>query len=91
MGNEERTRALLAGAGFTDIRTEHVPTRFAFRDVDDYLRWVMEIAGPMAAAVRGLPDDERRIVEQLLEDAFVPFEDAGGYSVPGVALCAVAS
>jgi SAM-dependent methyltransferase len=55
MASGERTRALLDGAGFTDVRTEEVPVRFAFRDLDDYVRWVMEVAGPFATVVRGLP------------------------------------
>ena len=36
MASEERTRALLGDAGFTDVRTDEVPVRFAFSDVDDY-------------------------------------------------------
>jgi SAM-dependent methyltransferase len=91
MASEERTRMLLAGAGFADVRTEEVPVRFAYRDVDDYERWVMEVAGPFAMAVRDLPQDERDAVKAQLSEAFGPFEDDGGYRVPGVALCAVAS
>jgi SAM-dependent methyltransferase len=91
MANPERTRALLDGAGFTAIRAQNVPVRFAFRDVDDYMRWVMDVAGPFATVVRGLPEAERGELKELLVDAFVPFAGAGGYSVPGIALCAVAS
>jgi SAM-dependent methyltransferase len=91
MASEERTRSLLDDAGFTDVRTEEVPVHFAFRDVDDYLRWVMEVAGPFAIVVRGLPEDERHVVRARLEEAFIPFEAAGGYSLPGSSLCAVAS
>jgi SAM-dependent methyltransferase len=91
MASEERTRSLLDRAGFTDVRTEEVPVRFAFRDVDDYVRWVMEVGGPFAIVVRGLPEDERHVVKAQLEEAFAPFEAAGAYSLPGIALCAVAS
>jgi SAM-dependent methyltransferase len=91
MASEERTRSLLDDSGFTDVRTEEVPVRFAFRDVDDYVRWVMEVAGPFAIVVRGLPEDEHHVLRAQLEEAFVAFEAPGGYSVPGLALCAVAS
>jgi hypothetical protein len=91
MASEERTRALLEGAGSTHVRTEEVPVRFAFRDLDDYMRWVIDVAGPFAIVVRGLPEDERHVLKAQLEEAFVGFEDAGGYSLPGIALCAVAS
>jgi SAM-dependent methyltransferase len=91
MASEERTRSLLERVGFTDVRTEEVPVRFAFHDVDEYMRWVMEVGGPFAIVVRGLPEDERQVLKAQLEEAFVAFEAAGGFSLPGIALCAVAS
>jgi SAM-dependent methyltransferase len=91
MASEERTRSLLDGAGFSDMRTEDVPVRFGYRDLHDYERWVMEVAGPFAMVVRGMPEDERRVVRGQLAEAFAPFEADGGYSLPGVALCAAAS
>jgi ubiquinone/menaquinone biosynthesis C-methylase UbiE len=91
MASEERTRALLDGAGFGSVRTEEVPVRFAFCDLDDYEQWVIDVAGPFAIVVRGLPEDEREVLRARLRDAFVPFATDGGYELPGVALCAVAS
>jgi len=91
MASEERTRALLEGAGFADVLTEEVPVRFAYRDLDEYERWVMEVAGPFAMVVRGLPEDERGMLRAQLAQAFVPFETDRGYEIPGVALTVVAS
>jgi SAM-dependent methyltransferase len=91
MASGESTRSLLDNAGFTDVRTEEVPVRFAFHDLDDYVRWVIDVAGPFAIVVRGLPEVERQILKAQLKEAFAPFEAAGGYSLPGIALCAVAS
>lgn len=91
MASEERTRALLDGAGFSSVRTEEVPLRFAFRALDDYEQWVTDVAGPFAMVVRGLPNDEREVLRARLKEAFVPFAGDGGYELPGVALCAVAS
>jgi SAM-dependent methyltransferase len=91
MASEERTLGLLEGAGFTAVRTEEVPVRFAFRDVDDYERWVREVAGAFAMVVRGLSDQEREALKAELGKAFAPFAADGGYELPGVALCAVAS
>src|SRR5687768_7457701 len=90
MASEERTRSLVDRAGFTHVRTEEVPGRFAFRDLD-YVRWVIDVAGQFAIVVRGLPVDERDVLKAQLAEAFVAFEAAGGYSLPGFALCAVAS
>jgi SAM-dependent methyltransferase len=91
MASEERTRLLLDAAGFSSIRTEEVPVRFVFRDIDDYERWAIEVADPFAMVMRGLPEDERVVLRARLRDAFVPFLVDGGYELPGVTLCAVAS
>jgi SAM-dependent methyltransferase len=91
MASEERTRALLDAAGFRSVRTDEVPVRFGFRDLDDYEQWVIDVAGPFAMLVRGLPEDEREVLRTRLREAFVPFATDSGYELPGVALCAVAN
>jgi SAM-dependent methyltransferase len=91
MGSEERTRALLEGAGFTDARTQEIPVRFAFSDVDDYVSFAAETAGPFAMVIRGLSESERQTIKAQLGKAFVPFVADGGYELPGVALTALAS
>jgi ubiquinone/menaquinone biosynthesis C-methylase UbiE len=91
MASEERTRTLLEGAGFTVVRTEEVPMRFAFRDLDEYERWATEIAGPFAMVLRGLSEPERETLKAQLKEAFAAFASEGGYELPGVALCAIAS
>ena len=91
MASEERTRALLESAGFTAVRTDEVPVRFAFDDLDAYERWVVDVAGPFAMVLRGLPQRERGVLKAELSVAFVPFATDGGYEIPGVALTAVAS
>jgi SAM-dependent methyltransferase len=91
MASEERTRALLEGAGFTAVRMQEVPVRWAFRNLDEYESWVTEVAGAFAMVVRGLPEDERKALRSQLTEAFTPFATNGGYELPGVALCALAS
>ncbi len=91
MASEERTRALLERAGFTKVRSDEVPVSFAFRDLDDYVSFTMDTAGPFAIVVRGLSEDERETIKVQLGDAFDPFRADGGYELPGVALTAVAS
>ena len=44
MASEEHTRALLDGAGFRSVRTAEVPVRFGFRYLEDYERWMIEVA-----------------------------------------------
>ena len=91
MASEQRTSALLDGAGFSSVRTEEVPVSFTFRNLDDYERWVIDVAGPFAMVVRGLPEGEREVLRTRLGEAFELFATDGGFELPGVALCAIAS
>ncbi len=86
MASAERTRALLEGAGFATVRTEEVPVRLAVTDVDDYLGYAADTAGPAALVLRGLSEADREALASQLADAFAPFAAAGGYELPGVAL-----
>ena len=91
LASEERTRALLEAAGFSSVRTEAIPVRFAFRDLDDYSTFTADTGGPAAPVLQGLPEDERQALKTQLRAAFAPFETDGRYELPGVALTAVAS
>lgn len=91
MASEERTRALFDGAGFRSVRTAEVPVHFGFRSLEDYEQWIIDVGGPFAVLVRGLPEEEREVLRARLSEAFVPFATDGGYELPGAALCAVAS
>jgi len=90
MADEARTRDLLERAGFEEIRTDEVAIQFAFRDIEDYVQWAIDMAGPLAMVIRGLSEDERHEITTQLADAFARFAVDGGYELPGVALCAVA-
>lgn len=91
MGDEDRTRALLKNAGFTEIRVETTPVRFAFKDIPEYLSIVADTAGPIAMVLRKLTGDELDAIGSRVKNRFAPFVSDGAYSVPGVALVAVAS
>jgi SAM-dependent methyltransferase len=91
MASEERTRALLDGAGFRSVRTAEVPVHFGFHSLEDYEQWIIDVGGPFAVLVRALPEEEREVLRARLSEAFVPFAANGGYELPGAALCAVAS
>ena len=90
MAGAERTTAL-SGAGFSEVRTEQVRVRFVLPDVDEYLSMIADTAGPVALALRGLPDAERSAVKTDVEDSFPRFAAEEGYELPGVTLCVVAS
>ena len=91
MASEERTRELLEGAGFSAVRTAEVAVQWVFRDLDEYQRWLMDVSASLALVIRGLPAEEAKALRSHLAEAFAPFTADGGYEVPGLALCAVAS
>jgi SAM-dependent methyltransferase len=93
MASEEHTRALLENAGFAEVRMEEVPLRFTYADVEDNIGRAREMSGMFAKAWGAASDDERDAMTDELRDAFAPYrtQSDGGYELPGVALCAVAS
>ena len=91
MASEERTRELLEGAGFTDVRIEEVAVQWRFRDLDEYQRWLMDVSASLALVIRGLPAEEAKALRSHLAEALAQFAVDGGYELPGVALCAVAT
>ena len=91
MASAQRTEALLRSAGFVEVRTEEVPGRFVLPDVNEYLSVISDTAGPIALALRGLAEPDHAAVKADVEDSLRRFAADGGYELPCVALCAVAS
>ena len=87
LGPLRRTsRGLIEAAGFATVRTEELHVHFGFRDVDDYLTFTADTAGPVALVLSGLSAEQREALTGPLEEAFRPFVAAGGYALPAVAL-----
>jgi ubiquinone/menaquinone biosynthesis C-methylase UbiE len=91
LADADRLQALLADAGFDDVRLEEVGVRFVFGSVDEYIDIVADTAGPLGLALQDLAEDERSAVAQELRGRLTPFVTPGGYALSGVALAAVAS
>jgi ubiquinone/menaquinone biosynthesis C-methylase UbiE len=91
MASAQRTRELLGGAGFQEVRTEEVAVRFRVADIDEYLSVIADTAGPLGLALQAIEEADRAAVKKDVQDAFGRFATQDGYQLPGVALCAVAS
>jgi SAM-dependent methyltransferase len=91
MASPLRTEALLRGAGFADVHTEEVVGRVVLPDVDEYMSLIADTAGPLALALRELAEPDRAAVKAEVEDSLRRFDADGGYELPCIALCAVAS
>jgi SAM-dependent methyltransferase len=91
LGDQKELRALVERAGFADVEMDEVPVVNDYRDVDEYVRRSTEMGGMFSRAWAGAPEDEREAMTEELRDAFLPFAVDGGYDLPGLAICALAS
>jgi ubiquinone/menaquinone biosynthesis C-methylase UbiE len=91
MASPDRIRSLLAATGFTTVAVDEIKLGFRFRNIDDYLGFMADTAGPLAVTLQKLSEPERNAVAATVEDALGAFAADGGYTLPGAALVAAAS
>jgi len=91
LANEKELCALVEDAGFATVQIERVPVDNKYRDVDEYVRRSNEMGGMFSRAWSAAPEDQREAMTEELRDAFEPFEVDGGYELPGLAICVLAS
>jgi SAM-dependent methyltransferase len=91
LADEEKLRRLVEGEGFTSVRMEDVPVRNDYTSVDEYVRRSSDMGGMFSRAWAAASEDEQQAMTDEFRDAFAPFKVDGGYELPGVALCVVAS
>ena len=91
LANEKELRALVEGAGFANVRIDDVPVHNDYRDVDEYVGRSNEMGGMFSRAWTAASEDQREAMTEELRDAFEPFEVDGGYELPGLAICVLAS
>jgi ubiquinone/menaquinone biosynthesis C-methylase UbiE len=85
MADPERTRSLLAAAGFDVRRMEDLELSWRFDDFGAYWSFLTQLAGAIALAIAALPDEEQRALRGRVEEAVEPYRSNGGYEMPGVA------
>ena len=91
LAEEGELRALVAAAGFARLRVEEVQVENTYPSVDEYVRRAAEMGGMFSRAWGAASEDEREQIKDEIRDAFAPFAVAGGYELPGVAVCVSAS
>jgi ubiquinone/menaquinone biosynthesis C-methylase UbiE len=82
----ERTQDLMAGAGATDITAEELSGVMHFDGVDDYWSFNTALAGPLAAIVSTLDDEQLRSVRATLDPSMQQFDRGGTLEVPWTAV-----
>jgi ubiquinone/menaquinone biosynthesis C-methylase UbiE len=92
MADPERIRGLVTGAGFGEPELEEIAFEFRYADADDLWDSLVRLAGPLARAIKSLPEEELRATRAAIEESLAPFRaDDGSYAAPAVCWGAVAS
>jgi SAM-dependent methyltransferase len=85
MGMPERIRELVTGAGFAEPELEEIGFDFHYPDADDVWDALIRLAGPLARAVKALPDDEREATRAAIVENLASYRnDDGSYTAPAV-------
>ena len=84
MANPERTRGLLADAGFDVLRLEEVELTYGFEDFGAYWAYLNELAGALALAIDAFSESDRRTFRERLEHSLEAYRSDGGYAMPGL-------
>jgi ubiquinone/menaquinone biosynthesis C-methylase UbiE len=82
MADHGRIKELVTGAGFADPRIEEVPIDFTYDGADQYWRTTNELAGPVAAAIAKLPEEEQQSIRAEVEKRIEQYKSNGGYALP---------
>jgi SAM-dependent methyltransferase len=85
MGMPERIRELVTGAGFGEPQIEEIAFDFTYQDADDVWDALVRLAGPLARAVKALPDDEREATRAaILANVESYRNEDGSYTTPAM-------
>jgi ubiquinone/menaquinone biosynthesis C-methylase UbiE len=83
MGDPDRIRELVTGAGFGAPDLEEVAFEFHYPDADDVWDAIIRLAGPLAEAVAALPAEEQEATRAaILENTEQFRNDDGSYREP---------
>jgi SAM-dependent methyltransferase len=83
MGEPERVRELVTGAGFAEPEIEEIAFEFHYPDADDVWDAMVRLAGPLAQAVSELTPQERDATRAAVVESMEPFRsDDGSYTTP---------
>ena len=83
LANPAHIRELLASAGFDEPELEEIAFDFIYADFDDLWDALTRLTGPLAAAIRELPDDEREATRAAILEKLEPYrQDDGSYKAP---------
>ena len=81
MGEADRVKELVTGAGFDEPRLEELTLEWRMGS-EDLWDMVTRLAGPLARVINGLPDEEQRKTRAAIEESLEQFRQNGQLVVP---------
>ncbi|HEX3510783.1 MAG TPA: class I SAM-dependent methyltransferase [Solirubrobacteraceae bacterium] len=91
LGDRERLRELLDGAGFSEIRIEALELVREHAGFEDLWEMTLDLSRAFHDAVLARPKEEIEEIRASLQERFAPFQRAGGgLEIPGRTLVAAA-
>ena len=79
---------MLRSASFNEPKIDEVAVHFIVPDVDAYLDFVGDTAGPIGLTIQGLESDDRAALADTARQQLAPYVTTNGLDIPGLALCA---
>lgn len=86
MSDPGRITSIVEGAGFKIDTIEEMPVEWTFATFDEDWEFMTHVAGPIARAIRELPEDEIDRLRSALEANMKPFETGSGLTTPGLTI-----
>ena len=87
MGEPDRIRELVTGAGFAEPEIEEITFEFRYADFAEVWDTLNRITGVVAQVLRELPPDELDATRTAIEESLAPFRrDDGSYVTPAMSL-----
>jgi SAM-dependent methyltransferase len=91
MGEPDRIRDLVSGAGFDSPELDEISFDFRYADFDRVWDTLVRLIGPLAEAINALPDDEREATRAAIMENMAPYRNEdGSYSTPAMSWGALA-
>jgi SAM-dependent methyltransferase len=81
LGDPSRITELVTGAGLGEPRVEELTFEWRYRG-DDLWDTITRLAGPLSAAIKALPEDERQATRVAIEERMGEFRQDGDLVVP---------
>jgi SAM-dependent methyltransferase len=83
MGDPSRIRELVTQAGFAEPTLEEIALEFHYPDFDDVWDTLLRLSGPLARAIKALPDDERQTTRGAIAQNLAQYRNEdGSYTAP---------